>query len=131
MPQVGQDADAPLLQHGRLRVLVFIDHVLVRAFGHQQLRMGLHPGGDERGQVEPGVAVEHQLVVDELPRGIGRDRVVSQRVQWWSHLLGQDGVGHRHERIPAPTRTVLIWRPTCVQCHPLHPLSARYGSSME
>ena len=53
------------------RVLVLVDHVLVERLGHQLLGLGVHPGGDERGEVQPRAAVEHQLVVDE-PVGRGR-----------------------------------------------------------
>ena len=53
------------------RVLVLVDHVLVERLGHQLLGLGVHPRRDERRQVEPGTAVEHQFVVDE-PVGGGR-----------------------------------------------------------
>ena len=41
---------------------------------------GFHPRGDERGEVEPRVAVEHQLVVDELVRDVGVELTFRQRV---------------------------------------------------
>ena len=41
---------------------------LSSALGHQPHGLGLHPGGHERGQVEPGVAVQHELVVHQLRR---------------------------------------------------------------
>ncbi len=69
VPQVGQDVHAAPLELGGLRVLVLVDHVLGGALGHQQLGLRLHPGGDERRQVEPGVAVQDQLVADHLQRG--------------------------------------------------------------
>jgi len=59
-----------------LRVLVLVDHVLVEALGHQLLRLRLHPGRHEGGDVQPGVPVEHQLVVDDLVRDIGRQLVL-------------------------------------------------------
>jgi hypothetical protein len=43
-----------------------VDHVLVERLGHQLLGLRVHPGGDKRHEVQPGAAVEHQLVVDEL-----------------------------------------------------------------
>jgi len=70
MPEVGQDIDAAPLQLGGLRVLVLVDHVLVEALGHQQLRLRLHPGRDECREVEPGVAVQDQLIPDYLQRSV-------------------------------------------------------------
>ena len=72
VPEVAQDRDAARLELGRLRVLVLVDHVLVEALGHQLLGLRLHPRRDERGHVEPRVAVEHQLVVDDLVRHVRR-----------------------------------------------------------
>jgi hypothetical protein len=66
VPEVAEDADAPHFELGRLRVLVLVDHVLVEAGTHQLSRLGLHPCRHERGQVETGVAVQHQLIGDHL-----------------------------------------------------------------
>ena len=44
---------------------------------HVELRrLRLHPGGDERREVLPGVAVEQDLVVDDLIRGLGQHLAV-------------------------------------------------------
>ena len=40
----------------------------------------LHPAGDERGEVERGVAVEVELVVDELVGGVGAHALGGQPV---------------------------------------------------
>ena len=72
VPEVGEDVHAALLDLGGLRVLVLVDHVLVEALGHELLGLRLHPRRHERGHVEPRVAVEHQLVVDDLVRDVGR-----------------------------------------------------------
>jgi hypothetical protein len=53
---------------------------LASALGHQLLGLGLHPGGDERGQVEPGVAVQDELVADHLERGARQHAVRGQPV---------------------------------------------------
>ena len=53
---------------------------LSRALGHQLLGLGLHPGGDERGQVQPGVAVEDELVPHDLQRGARQHAVLGQPV---------------------------------------------------
>jgi hypothetical protein len=80
VPQAGQDVHAPRFQLRGLRVLVFVDHVLAEAFGHQLDRLGLHPGGHERGQVEPGVAVQGELVPHGLERRVGQQPVLRQPV---------------------------------------------------
>ncbi len=75
MPQVGEDVDTTRLHLGSLWVLVLVNHVLGCALDHQPVRVRIHPGGHERGQIEPRVAVEHQLVVDDLVRGLRGDRL--------------------------------------------------------
>ncbi len=74
--QVGDHAHAAGLDRGGGRVLVLVDHVLVERLGHQLLGLRVHPRGDERRQVQPRAAVEHQLVVDEPVGGIGIHRFV-------------------------------------------------------
>ena len=80
VPQPAEDVHAAHLELGGLRVLVLVDHVLVEALGHQLLGLRLHPGGHERGQVQAGVAVEHQLVVDDLVGDVGRELALGQPV---------------------------------------------------
>ena len=80
VPEAAEDVDAAHLELGRLRVLVLVDHVLVEALGHQLLGLRLHPGADERGEVHARVAVEHQLVVDDLVGDVGRQLLVAQLV---------------------------------------------------
>ena len=52
--EVGEHADAALLDLRGLRVLGVVDEVAVEVVGDQQLRLGLHPGGDEGGEVALG-----------------------------------------------------------------------------
>jgi hypothetical protein len=99
VPQVGQDVHTPLLKLGGPLVLVLVDHVLVHAFGHEHPGLRLHPRSDERGEVQPGVAVQHQLVVDELPGRAGRYRIIG--VKRPRDLLGQDRIGYGHKGIGA------------------------------
>jgi hypothetical protein len=66
VPEAAEGMDAAHLEVGGLRVLVLVDHVLVEALGHQPLGLRFHPGGDEGREVHPCIAVEHQLVVDDL-----------------------------------------------------------------
>ena len=80
MPEVGEDVHAAHLDLGRLRVLVLVDHVLVEALGHQLLGLRLHPGRHERRDVQARVAVEHQLVVDDLVRDVRGHLAVGQPV---------------------------------------------------
>ena len=72
VPEPAEHVHAAGLDLRGLRILVLVDHVLVEAFGDQPVGLRLHPGGDERRHVEPGVAVEHQLVVDDLVRHVAR-----------------------------------------------------------
>ena len=80
MPEPAEDVDAAHLELGGLRILVLVDHVLVEALGHEPLRLRLHPRADERGEVEPRIPVEHQLVVDDLVRAVRRHLVCRQLV---------------------------------------------------
>ena len=63
VPQVGQHMDAARLDFRDLRVFVLVDNILVDAVVHQAVDFRLLPGLAEGGQVLPGVAVQHQLVV--------------------------------------------------------------------
>lgn len=92
VPQVREHGHAASLQLGGARVLVLVDHVLVEALRHQHPGLRLHPGGDEGGEIQPGVAVQHQFVVDQLVRDRGCQRPVREPV------LGR-GLGHVAERI--------------------------------
>ena len=85
VPETGEHVHAPALQLCRLRVLVLVDDVLVDGLVHEPLCLRLHPRRDERRQVEPGVAVEHQLVVDDLIR----------EVREGAHPSGRWNFGHR------------------------------------
>ena len=71
MPEVGQHVHAAPLDLRGLRILVLVDHVLVDRQRHQGEKLRLLPRLAERGQVLPGVAIEHQLVrhhLERLPR---------------------------------------------------------------
>ena len=51
--EVGEHPDAALLDLGRDRVLGVVDEVAVQVLGDDPLRLRLHPGGDEGGEVAP------------------------------------------------------------------------------
>ena len=78
VPEAGEDVHAPPLDLRGLRVLVLVDHVLRRAFRHQQFGFRLHPRRHERREIEAGIAVQHQLVVDDLERDPGRHALVGK-----------------------------------------------------
>src|SRR5207247_107613 len=113
VPEVAEDRHAARLELGRLRVLVLVDHVLVEALGHQLLGLRLHPRRDERGHVQPRVAVEHQLVVDDLVRDVGRHLARRQLVPWDRpfateervdrELVRRDGLGGMFEGQGSPS----------------------------
>ena len=78
VPQVGENAHAPLLEVCRLGRLVPVDDVFVQALIDEDARLRLHPRPDERGQVQSTVGIEQQLVVNKLIRGL-----------WWEALIGE------------------------------------------
>ena len=80
-----------------LRILVLVDQVLRQRLGGEPVGMRLHPARDERRQVQCGVAVEVELVVDQLPRALcghplGRKPVFGDLVR-----EGAIGVGRKEE----------------------------------
>jgi hypothetical protein len=102
--------DAAALDLGGLRVFVLVDDVLVRRLRHQARGLRLHPRGHEGGQVEPGVAVQHQLVVDDLVCDLGVHR-----------LPGDAQLGHtragRPGRVEGVDLQIRVARLLVVQCH--------------
>ncbi len=82
VPEVGDDVEAAVLELGGLRVLVAVDQVLVGGDRHQPLGLRLHPRGPEGGDVEPRVAVEHQLVADDVERRLRVDGVLGHLAAW-------------------------------------------------
>ncbi len=96
VPQVGQDVDAAGLDLGGLRVLVLVDHVLVEALVHQPVYAVVGPGGAEGGQVLGRVAVEEELVAEQLVDHLGGRVIVGHPV------LGEDLAaqrGREHVRV--------------------------------
>ena len=80
--QVGEHPDAALLDHRRLRILGVIDVVAVQVVGDHLLRLGLHPGRDERREVAHRDAVEHQLLARAA--AARRRRGIPAAGSWWS-----------------------------------------------
>ena len=71
IPEIGQDPQTALLQFGGLGIFVLIDDVLIGAFLHQPPCLRLHPGAHKGGQIQASVAIEHQVVVDQLVGVLG------------------------------------------------------------
>ena len=88
--EVGEHADAALLDLGRDRILGVVDEVAVEVLGDQPLRLGLHPGGDEGRQVAPRVALEDQFLVDQ-PHRVER-RHPAGRELLVGRVFGQEAV---------------------------------------
>ena len=70
IPTAGKHVDAAHLQFRRLRVFILVDHVLVERVSHQLARFRLHPCGYKCGQIQSGIAIQHQLVVDQVVRSL-------------------------------------------------------------
>ena len=113
VPQPAEDVHAAHLDLRRLRVLVLVDHVLVEALGHQPLGLRLHPRRDERGHVQACVAVEHELVVDQLVGDVRRELVRGSRMP--RHLPALTREQRRHGQTLRRSRRNL----RVLQCHAL------------
>lgn len=69
--EVGEHAHAALLDLGGDGVLRVVDEVAVEVFGDDPLRLRLHPGGDERGEVALRVALHDEVLIQQ-PHGVRR-----------------------------------------------------------
>jgi hypothetical protein len=115
---VAQHVDAAYLDRRRLGVFVLVDHVLVERLRHELVGHRLHVGGDERGEVEARVAVEHQLVVHHLIGDLGAHLTFGQPVLRdarrlrYEHLLVQRLAGTRERPFGMLERhAVTSWSP--------------------
>ena len=86
--EVGEHADAALLDLGRDRILGVIDEVAVVVLGDQPLGLRLHPGGDEGGQVAVRVALQLQFLFDQALRVERRHPLLRERPV--GGVLGQE-----------------------------------------
>lgn len=57
------------------RILIHIHIVLVNGSHYEFVALRLHPSGDEGGQIQPRISIEHEFIVDDLERGLLRDRI--------------------------------------------------------
>ena len=81
MPELGEDLPATILDGGGRTVLVLVDHVLVEGLAVELVGVFVHEGAHERGEVEPGVAIEHRFVVDQLIGGVWQHPFVTEAVE--------------------------------------------------
>src|SRR4029453_5193594 len=81
MEEVGEHADAALLDLRSLGVLGVVDEVAVEVLADQVGDVRSHPGGDERRQVLLRVAVDEELLLDQEAR---RGRVHGRFGDAWS-----------------------------------------------
>ena len=114
IPQLGEHVDAAQLEFRGLWVLVLVDHVLVEALRHQPVGLGLHPRRDERGQVQPGVPVEHQMVVHDLVGGGRIHRTGREPVLRHTRRLSGSGEHRVHRKLLCQLAAVAAVH---VQCH--------------
>ena len=77
--EVGDDRDAAALKISGLRVLGCVNEIDGHRLHHQLARLRVHPGRHERREVEQGVAVERQIVMNDLVRGIRSHLSLGQR----------------------------------------------------
>lgn len=64
------------LEFGSDRVLIHVDVVLVNGGHNKLIALRLHPCGDEGGQIQPGISVQHELVVYDLKRRLLGNRLL-------------------------------------------------------
>ena len=82
MPKIGQHVDAARFNLRRLRVLILVNHVLIDAFRHQLRHLRFRPGLAECSQVLAGVAVKHQLIVNNGVGVPGILRAFGELILW-------------------------------------------------
>ncbi len=93
--EAAQNVDAAVLQRHGLGVLVPVDGILVGRLGHQPARFVVHVRRHERGQIEGGIRIESELVVDELVRHPRLHRLVGKDEARDGVLHATAGVGRR------------------------------------
>ena len=80
MEEVGEHADATLLDLRRLGILGVVDEVAVQVLLDDRLRLGLHVGSDEGREVSHRISIEAQLLRQEVHRVLGRHSPLGQMI---------------------------------------------------
>jgi hypothetical protein len=91
--QLGQHPDAALLDLRRHRILGVVDEVPVQVLVDHRAGLGLHPGGDEGGQVSLGDPLHGEFLLDQPHRLDGGHRVLGDGPV--GRTLGQEGARRR------------------------------------
>ena len=97
--EVGEHPDAALLDLGGDRVLRVVDEVAVQVLGDDPLRLRLHPGGHERGEVALRVALHGEVLVRPAASRRSRSSRVSGKVV--------DGAASVRKRLPKRASSVV------------------------
>ena len=79
-PQVTDDADTPRMHVHHRGILVCIAHVLGQVLNHQLLGLFLHVGAHKGGQVEIGLSIQVELVLEHLVHAIGGGAILRDYV---------------------------------------------------
>jgi hypothetical protein len=99
--QVGEHANAALLDLGCLGILGVVDEIRVQRSGDQAVGLGLHPGGDEGREVAHRESVEQHLFAEKTESVLGGHAA-----------LGQLVVGCRFEPVAVAVLTLQLLNPT-------------------
>jgi len=79
------------------RVLVHVNVVLVQGRQDEFVTLGLHPCGHKGGKVEAGIAIQHELITDDLVCNV-----------FWCFSLWQTIPVHRDGQPIQPTRSTTL-----------------------
>ena len=71
---------ATLFNCRRLRILVLVDHVLVRRLSHQPLHLRLYPRSAKGGKILLRIPIQHQLIVNRLVNGLRLLRILRKAI---------------------------------------------------
>ena len=89
-----------------LRILVLVDHVLVDRLAHQLAGFRFRPGRAERGQVLARIAVQLQLVMDQIVDRRGRRAACRQSI-FLGRICPADSVAYTSSIPGSPARVSL------------------------
>ena len=101
--EVGEHRNTAIVDHLCLGVFVVVNEIFVQILMDEIARLWLHPGGHEAGQIERGVGVHVQLIVDELVGRVGRHAL------FWN-FLGRHSLVKEALAVGAGMSSILFWR---------------------
>ena len=119
---MGDHVDTPILNLGGNRVLVHVDVVFIDGVHDELVAFGLHPRGDEGCQIETWVAIQHELVVDDLKGGLlghgalgdGEPRsrvpdIAGGECGMYGNIRFRECFGHHHFEYRFQTQNLGFW----------------------